>query len=111
MIDFDCDVNWVMENNNVDMKRETVANNLREVWPIIEFRGESANNYNSLNDYVIYGGFERDFFAYWYDNFDCANGYAPYIEDIEYMVGKIIDMLECWDEFHELGFDEIVEWN
>lgn len=73
------------------------------VQSVQEFNGESANMYESRWEYVESGAFERDYFAVWYENYDCANSCMPLIEDIIAQAQFIQKMIDNWFLAEEFG--------
>lgn len=63
-----------------------------------DFKGEYFNEYNSFYDYVVYEGWEKDYFACWLEG--CSN-YPT--------LSEIIDFCEETDRIIRLYIDAVEE--
>ena len=85
---------------------EIINDFMNIVLEINEFNGESMNMYEDRMAYVEYGGFERDYFAVWYENYDCANGCLPLIEDVSSFCYYTNQAISMWLYAVECGYIE-----
>jgi hypothetical protein len=92
-----------------EAKRMIVEDVMDKVWPIVEFKGECANEYKSMYDYLTSGGFERDYFASWLKS--CSD--YPCLDEITEFCDDASEMIQLWVHLHKLGLFEWREetWN
>ena len=71
------------------------------------FKGEYADEYKTRLDYVMKGGFERDYFANWLDN--CSD--YPMTQEIIDMATHIHEMVCEWGDAVDEGWiDPKEDW-
>lgn len=73
--------------------------NYSDVGFINEFKGESANDYETYLEYVEQGGWERDYFADWLSS--CSD--YPSLEEIERFCNWLQNLIDKWFEGVEAG--------
>lgn len=72
--------------------------NKRIAKEIVEgFKGEYFEDYNSIYDYVIYGGWEKDYFSHWLDgcsDYPTLSEIIVFCNDTDRMIRLYIDAVE-----------------
>lgn len=75
------------------------------VMEVQEFEGELASYYKAHEDYILFGGFEKDYFSSWLES--CSN--YPMVCEIRDECDRIDKMIEMWGHAIEKGWIDVKE--